>query len=438
MECPQCHAPAAEDARLCAQCGHDFDATVGSEPEVPAEPMDLPSEPGSPAPVIDPQTAPLSRRAPFLAWDHALAAIPLLLALVALFMGLGVGGLAMLMRRDWADGALAAAITALVAGMAALIAGVVLVILRRHEWRRPGAQWGSLGLAAVLLVTLLVASIGALANQPALHRAQAQYYEARHTWPAALYEYHRAGDTRPHASNMARVDLKWGEELLSRSRYDDAVGAFDEAMLDDTSAAVFEQAQRALYRTYSAWLAAKPPGITLPVIGNFFERYVDFPFCDAACKTATRPLAASALYQSGPFIWHTYECEEAVGIYQRVASQYGDTPGGKQAAADLAAPVDFVATVTHLPNPAGIRAWLSKKVAPETHDYITSFSQEYQATLDGNGAVTFHGVAPGKYNFSIVLRNGYHTYFRYTNPFNPYTATVSPLCGASETFDNTP
>ena len=68
-----------------------------------------------------------------------------------------------------------------------------------------------------------------------------------------------------------------------------------------------------------------------------------------------------------------------------------------------------------------------KEVAPETRDYITSFSQEFTADLDANGTATFKNVVPGIYNFSLLQRDGFHTYWRKT-VLMTLTPSQYPLC----------
>ena len=74
------------------------------------------------------------------------------------------------------------------------------------------------------------------------------------------------------------------------------------------------------------------------------------------------------------------------------------------------------------------------KVSPETHDYITYFSDDYEAIMDSSGVAKFPAVAPGRYNFSLRLPNGFRTYSRFTDVFNPYTSPVGPLCASDDAY----
>jgi tetratricopeptide (TPR) repeat protein len=286
-------------------------------------------------------------------------------------------------------------------------------------------QWLTLGLSALLLVALSGAGGYALTSQPAIHQLQ-----------ASIREYGLAGEQPP---NVARVELEWGEQYYSIQRYREAANLYLQALSDDHSDAAIEtRAQKDLYQSYVAWLYANPADDAYAEIDAFLEKCMRLSICDAECRSFTRPQAALALYKRGGALLKrgiSY-CDDAVIAYKDMVARYGDTQAGELAASALAKPVQFTAFVENLPNPQGLQVWLSRKVAPETHDYITYFSEDYADILDSSGMARFPSVAPGLYNFSLLQRDSFHSYFRYTIPrFNPYTATVSPLCNASEVFD---
>jgi hypothetical protein len=158
--------------------------------------------------------------------------------------------------------------------------------------------------------------------------------------------------------------------------------------------------------------------------------------CDADCLSFTRPLAALALYKRGDAFLKkgVAFCDTAATVYKDAVAIYGDTQSGQLAASALAAPVQFTAYVENLSKSQGLHAWLSKKVAPETHDYITYFSEDYEAILDSSGVARFPAVTPGLYNFSLLLPNGFHTYWRFTDVFNPYTTQIGPVCATTDTY----
>jgi hypothetical protein len=316
--------------------------------------------------------SPLAHK-PLLAWNQVIAAIPLAVAVLAIFLTLGVAAVSLLLRRDWAESASAAAVMGLLGVVAALIAVIPLMILRRYERV-------SLALTALLLATMAITSIGALTQQAALHRAEAQFLEGSRIWPGALNEYRRSGERQGHAPNMARVHLKWGEQLLSQAEYEDAVTIFRLARLDDERATTQERAERGLYSAYTGWLAAKPPDRAWDEIASFLERYMTMKLCDAECQKTTRPSVALAYYQSGKQLLKTGLCSIAVTLYQRMASQYGDTSSGKQAGTDLAAPVTFTATIENFPGRyKSASARLSREVSPHDVNNPLLSCWEYQA-----------------------------------------------------------
>jgi tetratricopeptide (TPR) repeat protein len=379
-----------------------------------------------------PQSMPLPRRDPFDARRFFMGGLPLWAGLVAFSLGVAtvVYGVFAL-GKDWADSAWIAACVALGGAGVMVIAASLVLALRRF-------QWLTLGLSALLLVALSGAGGYALTNQSAIHRVQARALESTQQWPGAIREFALAGEQSPAAPNIARVELEWGEQYYSAQRYREATNLYLQALSDDSDATIETRAQNDLYQAYVAWLYASPPDDAYAEIGAFLEKYMQLSICDAECRSFTRPQAALALYKRGGALLKrgiSY-CDDAVLGYRDVVARYGDTQGGQLAAAALAKPVQFTAFVENLPDPQGLHVWLSRKVAPETHDYITYFSEDYAATLDSSGVATFPAVAPGLYNFSLLQRDGFHNYFRYTNPrFDPYTASVSPLCNASGVFD---
>ena len=426
MQCPSCGAALPEGAQSCPTCGR---VLVGPEPpqrEAPGEQTEL--HPGT-APSYF--VTPVDHK-PLLAWNHVIAAIPLAVAVLAIFMTLAVAAVWLLLRRDWADSAAAAAIMGLLGAMAVVIALVPLLILRRFERV-------SLGLTTLLFAAIAIASVGSLTQQSVLHRAEAQYLEDARIYPGAVDEYRRSGERQGHAPNMARVHLKWGDQLLGQTKYADAVTKFGLAQLDDESVITQVRAERGLYHAYMGWLAAKPPDTVWGEIASFLERYMTKKLCDTECQKTIRPSVALAYYQSGRQIRNTELCSDAVTIYRRLASEYADTPSGQQAATDLAAPVTYTATIVNLPDKyKGASAHLSRKVSPDDGHTVRSISRDYQATLDANDRATFTSVTAGKYNFSIELPPGEQYQFIYWSAadasHNPYTEAVSPLCGGSDTF----
>ena len=378
-----------------------------------------------------PPTVPLPRREPFDMRRFLIGGIPLwagIVALVAVVVTFAIGVFAL--KKDWADSAWIAAFVALAGAGVILVAGIVILALRRF-------QWLTLGLSALLLVALSASGIFALTGQSTIHRLQAHALENNQQWQASIGEYWLAGEQAPNASNVARVHLEWGEQLLRQGMYENAINHFGAALEDDTSSTIANRADRDLHQAFTAWLQASPPDDSLRAIAKFLDRYLSNPLCDSDCQQFTRPLAAQAIYMYGEARLNqdrNFYCSEVATDYKDLASRYADTTSGQKAAAALAAPVQFTAYVENLPNPKGLHAWLSRKVSPETHDYITYFSEDYEATLDSLGIARFPAVAPGLYNFSILLPNGFHTYWRFTDVFNPYTTQIGPVCATTDTY----
>jgi hypothetical protein len=171
-------------------------------------------------------TVSLSRREPFDARRFLIGGIPLwagIVALIAVVATFGVGVFAL--HKDWADSSWIAALVALAGAGIMLVAGIVTLALRRF-------QWLTLGLSALLLLTLSAAGTYALTNQTAIHRLQARVLENNQQWQASIHEYELAGEQTPHAPNIARVDLEWGEQLLQQENYRDAIDQFTRATKD--------------------------------------------------------------------------------------------------------------------------------------------------------------------------------------------------------------
>jgi hypothetical protein len=465
MQCPSCGASLPEDARSCPVCGRLFVSAPASEreqsapaqtappqpdgaPVVPAPPSQpLPGYPSQPLygppsqpyygapqsmPLVGaPPTVPLQRREPFDRKRFLVGGIPLWAGIVAVILVVAtfVYGVFAL-HKDWADSAWIAAFVALAGAGILLVAGIVILALRRF-------QWLTLGLSALLLVALGVSGVLALTNQPAIHRLQARVLEDSQQWQASIHEYGLAGEQSPNTPNIARVELEWGEQYYNVQQYREATNLYLQALSNDNSDAAIEtRAQKDLYQAYIAWLYASPPDDAYDEIGSFLEKYMQFSICDSDCRSFTRPLAALAIYNGGAASLKrsNFTCDNIIPIYKHLVTRYGDTQGGQMAAAALAAPVAFTAYVENLPNPQGLHVWLSRRVAPETHDLITYFSEDYEAILDSSGVARFPPVAPGRYNFSLRLPNGFHTYWRLIATFSPYTTEIGPVCAAHDTY----
>jgi tetratricopeptide (TPR) repeat protein len=381
-----------------------------------------------------PPTVPLSRRKPFDARRFFIGGIPLwagIVALLAVVVTIGVGVFAL--HKDWADSAWIMAFVALAGAGIILIAGIVVLALRRF-------QWLTLGLSALLLVMLSGPGVYALTGQSTIHRLQARTLENSQQWQASIREFGLAGEQEPNAPDIARVHLEWGERLLQQKNYRDAIDLFSQAAKDDeTSATVDSRSSSDLYTAYKAWFATHAADAPNLEIAHFFEAYLALSRCLEICKLEAKELASQAYYADGSAILNQGECSAAAFDYQHVVDTYPGTLSAQKAAVALAAPVTFTATIINLPAKyTGYLAHLSSRVSPEQLHNVQYLSGDYAAVLDANARAVFKNVLPGKYNFSFDYPPGSEFgswyWYRTADPFDPYSAIVSPLCGGNQTF----
>ena len=381
-----------------------------------------------------PSTIPLPRRKPFDAPRFFIGGIPLwagIVALIAVAVTFGVGVFAL--HKDWADSAWITAFVALVGAAAILITAIVILALRRF-------QWLTLGLSALLLVALSASGVLALTGQQTIHRLQARALESNQQWQASIREYELAGDQKPDAPNVARVELEWGEQLLQQKNYHDAIDLFSQATKDDeSSAAVNDRSLNDLYAAYKAWFVTHASDVPNLEVAHFFETYVGLPGCLEICKLEAKELASQAFYADGSAALAQNVCPVAANDYQHLVDTYPDTLSAQKAAVAMAAPVTFTAVIVNLPKQyAGYIAHISSHVSPEELQNVHNLSRDYAAALDANAQAIFRNVRPGKYNFSFDFPPGAKYVFWYwwgrDQPFDPYSAIVSPLCGGSQTF----
>jgi hypothetical protein len=354
------------------------------------------------------------------------AGLPLWLALAALLVMVVAFGVAVLpLHYDWVDGAQLASMAVVVPLAGALVAGVALLIRRR-------AQLLMVTLTGALLLVLTLASVGAWVWQPAIHALQAHELEGVRQWVAALHEYELSGESAPNAPNQARVHIEWSEDLLGHRRYSDALLHLLQAQADATSdTKITAQAATDRYRVYHDWLSSDATDIPYVEVIGFLAEYQHSAACSATCQANTRILLARANFAEGKIQLAAGSCRLALTYYQRVAHDYADTPYGKQASTALAAPVDVTGTIENAPATILATAptmYLSSRVSPMVLDKVEYYSADYTTELQSSGGFTFHDVRPGRYNLSIKLENGDWTYWRYPDPYDPYTVTVQGLC----------
>jgi tetratricopeptide (TPR) repeat protein len=373
---------------------------------------------------------------------------------------------ALIVRGDWAESALVAGYTAFgLAVFALVIAGI------RYALGRRATVFYTL--AGLLLVVLLGTGGGALAMAHQLHLLQAQSFEASGQWSQAATEYALYGERAPHAPNLGRVYLHWGQDLAQKQAWSDAAIHLSAALVANPSDAdLAAQANTALYATFVGWMKADAAHVPYAVAIDAFAAQREASSCDAACQDQSATFEAQARYLYGQQLstaqsyaeaasqFSTIEtqfassayasqahaaaataylalgqqqiasktCTDAVPTYQTLTKTYSDTSEGKQAAAALAAPQKVTGKFTGLPtgNPVP-RVRLSKFANPTAF----VFSNDYATALDATtGAFTFAAVKPGAYNLSTARDLGYKVDFHYYHGATGdlYSIKVGPLC----------
>lgn len=373
---------------------------------------------------------------------------------------------ALIVRGDWAESALVAGYTAF--GLAAF--ALVVTGIRYALGRRATVFYALTGL---LLVVLLGTGGGALVMAHQLHLLQAQSFEASGQWNQAATEYALYGERAPHAPNLGRVYLRWGQDLARKQAWSDSATHLSAALVANPSDAdLAAQANTALYTTFAGWMKADAAHVPYPVAIDVFAAQRKASSCDAACQDQSATFEAQARYLYGQQLstaqsyaeaarqFSTVEtqfassayasqahaaaataylalgqqqiasktCTDAVPTYQALTEIYNDTPEGKQAAAALAAPQKVTGKFTGLPTGNPIpRVRLSKFANPT----VFVFSDDYATALDATtGAFAFAAVKPGAYNLSTARDLGFKIDFHYYHGAagDLYSIKVGPLC----------
>lgn len=367
---------------------------------------------------------------------------------------------------DWSDGAKVAGFTALGLAVATLFVALLRILLGRRAR-------STYVLSALMLVVLLVTGIGSLNFSAPLHGIQAHALERDRQWSRAIHEYALGGQSAPNAPDIARVYDEWGEDQLTQKQYPGAVTHFNDVVTDySKSGDAVTRAKKDLFAAYSGWLQSGATDVTYVDAINVLVSYASVPDCDTACQATAQDLEAQARYQYGtqlaakaditndtaaieqfetiqtkypksPYASEAHtaaaqtywalgqlqldgQCLVAVTTYTTLTKQYGDTPEGKKAAADLNKGVDVSGVLEKMPTNPLPTLSLSKHV-DQASFYL---SAEYTTTPDGSGHFVFHRVAPGDYNIASVHPNGsvvdYIWWYHGSRQF--YFVHVGPLC----------
>ena len=453
--------------------------SAASESEHGAAPAAVLNDPWTPpsfapsAPVYDRPTTPNlalppleERQRPVLAEPFPRSWMLLIAGGVALALIVAFLVQALVVRGDWAEAALVAGYTSFgLALFAFVIAGIRFAVGRRVTV--------FYALAGLLLVVLLGTGGGSLALAHQLHLVQAQSFEATGQWDQAAQEYELYGERAPHAPNLGRVYLHWGQNLAQKKAWSDAADHLSAALAANPSDAdLAAKVNTALYTTFVGWMGADATNVPYPAAIAAFTAQREATNCDPACQNQSSTLEAQARYLYGQqlataqgyadaakqfstvetqFASSSYAsqahaaaataylalgqqqiagktCTDAVPTYQTLAKTYSDTPEGRQAATALAAPQKVTGKFTDLPTGNPIpRARLSKSANPAAR----VFSGEYATAIDSaTGVFTFATVKPGAYNLAAVRDLGYRIDFTYfhSKSGNLYSIDVSPLC----------
>lgn len=370
---------------------------------------------------------------------------------------------------DWADGVGTVAALAFVLAIgAAAVAGMRYVLGRQGQRFVP--------LSALLVGSLLVTGIASVIAVSPLHLAQAHAEENAGRWSAAIHEYQLGGEYRSTSSDLARVYDAWGEALLRQKNYAAAEEKFLMVLTRyrDTGA-LADRARAGRYHVYAQWLRAAPDAVPGQKALDALQTYQRNRGCGSDCQadiTALLPqahyrygeellaaskysdaiaqfdliagqyprsavaneahaAAATAYYGLGQRLLAASFCTDAVPVYKTLSATYGDTPEGKKARAELAAPRDVSGRVTGLSNPSSATIHLSTRINPDTYSY----SNEYSAKLDKSGNYTIKNVKQGKYYISLTRPLGGTTEYAYwwadAKRTAYYSITVEPLCSVS-------
>jgi Outer membrane lipoprotein len=313
---------------------------------------------------------------------------------------------ATLARADWSDSAITAAIVAFVLASLTIIGTFVRVAVGRRVRSM---------LLLALAMTLGLSALGgvSLAISAPLHGTQAHVFELGNNWEAAIHEYTLAGESAPAAPDIARIHDEWGEQLLAHHSYLQATGHFSTVINTYYhSNSSLGRAYKDQFNTYHAWLQNNAADIPYYDMLGYFDQYRGSSYCDASCSAAIDAIQPQALYQYGTqlvdqsnyslailqfeavqtrFPTSSYvskahiaaaqayyqlgqqqlatSCASAVSAYQILVKNYADTPEGKKAKTDLAAPQDVTGYITGFPAGVVPMMLLSRSADPHNGNF---------------------------------------------------------------------
>jgi outer membrane protein assembly factor BamD (BamD/ComL family) len=382
---------------------------------------------------------------------------------------------------DWAAGAMHAGIVAGILALVILLITVVRMILGRAT-RSKSAQLLQLISAFLLILLLSLLCLVGLTQQPAIHNVQGHSWEAHQQWQSAINQYQLSGEGAPTSEDIARVYNLWGEQFTSQQHFVEALAKYNLVLTYYGSAITgVALAQSDSITAYLTWgqQASQQHDYTAAI--NHYNALLNLSYCAAACQSQASALDAAAYYNlaesqlvaknypdainnfhilvsrfansteahkvhgdyakallgEGKQQLQTASCSTAVPTYQQLATQFGDTPEGQQAAGALRAnqPVRGRFTST-IPNNASLTP-IAALIQGLNH--TMSDSQFFQllsvaptASIQSNGNFVFNPLPQGTYDLAWGTNqdNGAkHFQFAYNSDgSSTYVAKVGPLC----------
>lgn len=468
MYCPRCNAPLSKSANDCFNCGLAL-TYPGMEPTSPYPPRPQYSQ-YSQYPASQSQSQPLvSGQAPSQP-PHPVMSDPITLnsatyvgaqatpaqaptqvnewrllgsiRVVAVLAGMAVCDLAItflvvvnLSRKDWGDGAVAAAIVAF--GVAAI--ALLVAILRAVT-----GQWKSVGFAlnVMMVVALLLLGTGGIVFKMPVWMLQAHHYEDDGAWSAALAQYAlMARDPacgqdcqRTVTGAMAHAHYGYGYQLEFQHNYEAAIDQFQSSLSASPSGLDAVMAHVELAHTYYSY------GLELTAQGNYRSALVMFtasqetspngPYAHQSYLDAATADYSLAKQQ----IANGQTCAMGAGRLQELVQKYADSPEAQRAKAELAVRVRVSGAIYgYLTNSSQpFQVWLSSKAsAPPYGAYLPpgsySFSADYRTILDPKTSeFVFPHVLPGTYTVSTYRSN--YTWWYAEDKIHLYFMQVGPIC----------
>lgn len=379
---------------------------------------------------------------------------------------------------DWAAGGLHAGIVAAGVFILVALATGVRSLVGMAAGTNPHRSRQFLG-ASLAGVMLLVVSGAGIGLPKPIHRLQASVLEKGGQFAQAIKEYQLAGETAPNSHDIARVYDAWGEQATAATQFDQAVAHFAVVITTFPGAlSELNRAQTGSITAYTAWGKQATAAQQYAAAVQHFDALLNQSYCDTSCQTAVATLDATAYYhlaeqsltnqdfahavaafnalhsrfpaapETGKI--HPEEaqallglglqdrnsstCSDAVQIYQQLASQFADTPQGKQAAHDLKAPQQVIGHFSQaLPAHTAVIAYLGRNLSNSMSSNAFFAALFANTPIKADGSFTFAPQPLGTYGLFWATTDSTGSIsgmFHYYSDDNSayYKAIVGPLC----------